>query len=231
MHPATLKQLATAVTGTEANTFYIDGKKIHRVKVIAQIMGITKQTNAVTLELDDGTGRIETRYWLSPEAEEEEANAEMAEVEKWQEGVYIRVFGHLRQFKQSDKNSFIALSIKPITDFNEITFHLLESVFTHLKNLKDVKGDPMDIHSTSTVINNAVHPPQQGGVDLQPLYATVLEIIQTSSASSAEGASIQLICEQMSPYGLGDDQIKGAIQYLSSEGHIYPTFDEEHFKA
>ena len=234
MIPCTIKQLINAEQGAEANSFMIDGKRVHRVKVIAQIMEVSKQTNAITLVLDDGTGRIDTRYWLAPDADEDNVVQDTSEADAWQEGVYVRVFGNIRKFKTSEKHSFVAISVVPIQDFNEITFHLLEATFVHLKTLKDAQSGGGMIHMDvdhQQAIQNPYTAPAEETNDLQPLYAAVLEVVQVASANSTEGASISYICEQMSAYGIGEDQIRSAIQYLSSEGHLYPTFDEEHFKA
>ena len=193
-------------------------------------MSVNVQTSAVTLEIDDGTGRIDTRYWLTNDPEDE--TAQNNEAADWQEGVYVRVFGHLRQFKNNtDKNSFVAMSIKPIDDFNEITFHLLEATYIHLKNLKEAQN-PAAAYSYQGGQNPYEAQQQQvdQSADLQPLYATVLEIVQRAS-NTEEGASINFILEQMSAYDVDESQVRGAIEYLSSEGHLYPTFDEEHFKA
>jgi len=198
-------------------------------------MSVNIQTTAVTLEVDDGTGRIDTRYWITTEAPEEgEMAPENNEAADWQEGVYVRIFGHLRQFKNNpERNSFVAMSIKPIEDFNEITFHLLEATYIHLKNLQEAQ-DPMAYSYQAQGGAQTSNPYEAAQVDqsadLQPLYATVLEIVQRAS-NTAEGASISFIAEQMRTYGIDEAQVRGAIEYLTSEGHLFPTFDEEHFKA
>ncbi len=44
----------------------------------------------------------------------------------------MRVIGHLRAFV--NERSLIAFRVIPITDFNEVTFHLLEVMQVHLHN-------------------------------------------------------------------------------------------------
>ena len=46
------------------------------------------------------------------------------------EGIYVRVVGHLRSFKQ--QRSVIVFSIRPIAHFNEITSHLMETLHGYL---------------------------------------------------------------------------------------------------
>ena len=48
------------------------------------------------------------------------------------EGVYVKVFGQLREF-QGHKN-VNAFEVYPIVDFNEVTFHMLETLHVHLIN-------------------------------------------------------------------------------------------------
>ena len=50
----------------------------------------------------------------------------------------VRVTGHLRSFQ--GQRSMIAFGIAPVTDFNEITYHLMDVVYTHLAITKGVGG-------------------------------------------------------------------------------------------
>ena len=43
----------------------------------------------------------------------------------------MRVFGHLKSFKENSR-SLIAFGLSPVTDFNEITYHMLDVVHSHL---------------------------------------------------------------------------------------------------
>lgn len=202
---------------------------------------MTKKPSATTtfFEIDDGTGRIDTRYWpqnKSNDPDEQTMNDEEDETKNWVEGVYVRVYGHLRKFQNNEKTNFVALSMQPIEDFNEITFHLLESVYVHLKNLKDAQMGGMSYGGAANYSNYQQSYEQdapQGDQDdqQQAICATIHDIIKRTSENSEEGASISYIVQEMSTYGIDEQQIRQSIEYLSSEGHIYPTFDEEHFKA
>lgn len=225
--PVTIRQLETAQQGPDPNSFSIDGKKLYRAKGVGQIMSINRLATAINIELDDGTGRIDTRFWLMNESEEDDS-----ETSDWQEGVYVRVFGHLRQFKNTQQHSFVAVSIQPIQDYNEITFHFLEAIYVHLTTLNAAQ-DPMSYSSYNpqTAIQN---PYASQGTedtnDLEALHATVRDIVVRHS-NTTEGASFDMIVQEMEGYGVDASQVQESINYLSGEGHIYPTFDEHHFKA
>ena len=47
------------------------------------------------------------------------------------ENTYVRIFGHLKSFKENSR-SLIAFGLSPVTDFNEITYHMLDVVHSHL---------------------------------------------------------------------------------------------------
>jgi replication factor A2 len=46
------------------------------------------------------------------------------------EGEYLRVFGRLKAF--NNKRHVVAHIIRPITDYNEVSYHLLEATAVHL---------------------------------------------------------------------------------------------------
>lgn len=43
---------------------------------------------------------------------------------------YVRVYGHLRSF--NNKRNVVAFKILPVTDMNELTTHLLETIHSHM---------------------------------------------------------------------------------------------------
>ena len=43
----------------------------------------------------------------------------------------MRVVGHLKSFKENSR-SLIAFGLSPVTDFNEITYHMLDVIHSHL---------------------------------------------------------------------------------------------------
>lgn len=237
----TIKQIFGAEQ-SEGNVYSVDGKTLHRVKVVGQIMERKPIGHTILFQIDDGTGRIETRYWPQEEDDAEDEETEQSngpsEAKDWIEGVYVRIFGHIRKFGNSERISLVALSIQPLEDFNEVTFHFLETCYVHLKCLKEAKNTGFSNMNFQQNQHHVQNPYQQSTNDneeepdqTQALYATVLDVINRASQNSEEGASISFIAEQMAPYSIDESQVRLAIEYLSSEGHIYPTFDEEHFKT
>ena len=47
------------------------------------------------------------------------------------ENTYVRVIGHLKSFRENSR-SLIAYSLNPVMDFNEITYHMIDVIHSHL---------------------------------------------------------------------------------------------------
>ena len=62
---------------------------------------------------------------------EEDGDAETAEEPECREGMYARVAGHLKMFH--DQRSINAFNIRPVSDPNEVTQHMLDTLFHHLR--------------------------------------------------------------------------------------------------
>ncbi|WAR23409.1 RFA2B-like protein [Mya arenaria] len=136
------------------------------------------------------------------------------------------------EVKQSfgGKKSITASKITPVTDMNELTYHILEVVHSHITaNAGQTGGGDMGgaVQGMTSM--------DQGGAGFSDDMVSGLTSIQNQvrmaikSDGSAEGASVDMVSRQMK--GLPEKAIRDAIEFLSSEGHIYSTIDDDHYKA
>ena len=56
----------------------------------------------------------------------------------------------------------------------------------------------------------------------------VLDLIKAGMDDA--GVSVTIILEQVTGK-FGEHEVKEAIEWLSSEGHVYSTIDDDHFKS
>jgi replication factor A2 len=86
---------------------------------------INARTRANTLNLivDDGTGAIEVRKWVT-EGDESDESPEL------QEGVYVKIYGNYKTYSNSHYISL--LSAKLVESPDEITYHMLHAIHSHL---------------------------------------------------------------------------------------------------
>jgi hypothetical protein len=95
------------------------------------------------------------RLWNDSDDNTEEASAAPVA-----EGTYVRVFGNLRVFQ--GKTNVVAFAVRPVTDFNEVTYHSLEAIFVHLGRVKAMGAPPpatpmMGVAPGSYAVCNPTH--------------------------------------------------------------------------
>jgi replication factor A2 len=94
---------------------------------IGQVRNISTQATNITYRLDDGTGSIDVKKWIDPDAREA---LEVGTASTLQQDTYVKVWGKLKSF--SNKRHVGATFVRPISDLNEISHHLLEATLVHL---------------------------------------------------------------------------------------------------
>lgn len=236
--PVTIKQLKNAAQspGGDAN-FVVDGRDLYQVTIVGLIQAAEEQATSLQFTVDDGTGSIMVKMWIDTDADESFAERRA----QWKEGVIVRVVGQLRQFNHV--KSIVAYGILPITDFNEYSFHFIDVVHTHLRHTKG----PVPTAATSTVGGAASGMGQQGaaamtgatstnagfayGNSMSNLQELVLKYFTSHGAGADAGCSIEQVAGALSSSGVTKAQIREIVDFLSNEGHLYSTIDDDHFKS
>jgi replication factor A2 len=141
---------------------------------------------------------------------------------KLAEDVYCRVYGRVKAF--NNKRHVGAHIIRPITDYNEINYHLLEATAIHLHF---TRGPPTGVGGAVRATNGAGG--QQGydgtsnGLPSMSNYARkVYQALKSTDAN--EGLHLQMISSitGMPPGDVG----KGAEELLGT-GIIFTTVDDQ----
>ncbi|CAL5372876.1 unnamed protein product [Camellia sinensis] len=126
--PITVKQISeSAHSGDEKSNYVVDGVDVVNVTLIGMVSKKTERVTDVAFTLDDGTGRIDCNRWVNEAFDSKE-------MENIQDGIYVRVNG-LRKSLQG-RRQLIAFSVRPVTNFDEISFHFIECIHFHLQNSK-----------------------------------------------------------------------------------------------
>jgi len=158
------------------------------------------------------------------------------------EKTYVRVIGKVRTW--GSQRGITAFTVIPLKSLNELTMHNLEVVHCKLFYQKDILGRHLDIAqgrvsntgaagsmntsgyaggggATSKMVSNP------GNSGLTGVNGEIHKFLSTSTTDSG--------------YALGDIQrrfpqlalqrIKDQLELLSSEGHVYTTIDDEHYRT
>ncbi|XP_056142595.1 replication protein A 32 kDa subunit isoform X1 [Lampris incognitus] len=225
--PCTVSQLMSAVQTDEA--FRIGEVEISQVTLVGVIRSTEKSMTNIQYKVDDMTcAPMDVKQWVDTE----DPSVDSTVVPP---GTYVKVSGNLRSFQ--NHKSVVAYNIRPLEDMNEITSHMLEVVQAHMQLSKPqtVVGGGGEM-SRSGVGNMGGMGGVSGGYSgandmayngLNPNQNQVLRLIR--SCPDAQGISIQDLKQRLS--GMSLAVIKQAVEFLSNEGHIFSTIDEDHFKS
>ncbi|KAK7750507.1 Replication factor A protein 2 [Diatrype stigma] len=230
LRPVTIKQLLDAEQPYPDANFRIDGVEVAQVTLVGQVRAVSPQTTNVTLRLDDGTGVIEVKQWLDADKPDDAKGANYAL------DAYVRVYGRVKSF--NNKRHIGAHVIKPVHDFNEVNYHLLESTYVHLYFTKPAAGGNAVGAGAGAGAGNAADDDSMfvdGGYgaagsapNLSGVSAKARKMFNwlQSSDTGNEGVNIHVIAQST---GLSVPDAMAASEELIQPGLIYTTVDDETF--
>jgi len=223
VRPVTIKQLLGATRPHPDTDFKIDGEFITQVTFVGQIRNISKQTTNITYKVDDGTDIIEVKEWKDGDSTDDHMDTDSTKP-KLEEDRYCRVWGRLKEFYE--KKTVQAHIIRPITDYNEINYHLLEATAVHLFFKYGPPTGANDQRPGQNAQSNDGVSVKVDGRELpshlSPRAKMVYKYLRESPQSN-EGQHVQLIASGM---GLEVNEIYRAAEELVEAGLTFTTVDE-----
>jgi replication factor A2 len=140
------------------------------------------------------------------------------------EDSYCRVWGKLKAF--NNKKHVFAHVIRPVTDYNEINYHLLDATAVHLffsrgppdagKGQNGVSANNAAAAGQQTTANGQALP------SMSPGARKLLSVLKATPQSN-EGLHLQDLASQM---GANTNEAQRAAEELVSLGLIFTTVDE-----
>lgn len=231
--PVTVKQISEASqTGDEKSNFVINGVDLNNVTLVGMVFEKVERNTDVNFVLDDGTGRIKCRRWVNE-------TFDTKEMEEVMNGMYVRVFGHLKSFQ--GVRQLVAFSVRPVTNFDEIPFHFIDCIHNHLRSKTKFEGitstNPSSV-SLNTPVKNAPNGSQapsstpayaQYSVDgLKDCDKLIIDYLQQHSDMSDErGIHVNELSRELK---LPMDRIMLSLKTLGDDGLVYSTIDDYHYK-
>jgi len=215
----------------EGDQFMIGNIELHQVTLVGLVRTVKEAATRLDYQIDDMSGPpFEVRQFVDNDdnSPDEDRTVPM------RENTYVRVFGHVRAFNNT--RSIVAFRIVPILDMNELTTHLLEVVHSQLAHKKQAAGGETQLPASSAVLDTTAPGTYTGGTyagaqaDMGGLNPTQQQVsLLIKNCQEDQGINIQHICAKLR--GIPQKAVMDALEFLSSEGHIYSTIDDEHFKS
>ncbi|KAF4088049.1 hypothetical protein AMELA_G00078360 [Ameiurus melas] len=231
--PCTVSQLMSAAQAEDV--FRVGEVEIVQVTIVGIIRSTDKSLTNIQYKVDDMTAApMDVKQWVDTE----DPNVDSSVIPP---DTYVKVSGNLRSFQNN--RSLVAFSVRPLEDMNEITSHMLEVVQAHLllskpQTMTGGGGGGSSMNSSMVPMSR----PGQGGMGasggysgantmanngLNPSQNQVLCLIK--SCPEPQGISIQELKQRLS--GMSMTIIRQVVDFLSNEGHIFSTIDEDHFRS
>lgn len=217
--PVTVAEVLNAEQ--KEDKFFTGEIEVSQITMVGLVTSVKESPTRIDYEIDDNTGPpINVKQFV----DNDESLPDSERAQPMRENTYVRVCGHVRSI--GGKRVVAAFRMIPIMDMNELTYHTLEIVYSHLM-LNKLSG--------STSGEGMLSTPSEQYVDNSAGMVSGLSSTQNKvhmlirGNNSEQGADIDSVCHQLR--GVPEKAIRDAIEFLSSEGHIYSTIDEDHFKA
>jgi len=211
---------------TNSSLFYMP-----QLSLVAKVISVREDNVTFNMVLDDGTGRITSKMFLSNDGAQDLEAQRRAEL---REGIYVRVFGHLSVYNNERQiNTFHA---RPIKDFNEVTYHLSQIIFQHMHIAAG--GDTATAPGAQPKFEGAAAPAAAAAAaafvapgGMSPIQGEVLAIFNAPDAASIDAGLTIADVIARSNNRFNQQQVSAAINYLVDEGHLYSTIDDAHWKS
>jgi replication factor A2 len=232
--------LAATSTSSQEGTGALaltDGRPLHHIRLVGAVRSVETLSTNMAYEIEDGTGLIEVKQWM----DDNDCSAIQDEkIEAAREAQYVCVIGQVKDY--DGKKSVVAHSIRKVQQGDMLTHHLLQVVYSAERHLKHerIGGIPSSMnfhHVTSPMTTNnpgsipitANQPLGGGRSSSTDLHERVMHYFKTEGEQSPVGAPIFRLVQQLAGMHR-EDEIRAAVDYLATEGHIYSTINEENYK-
>ncbi|TSK34906.1 Replication protein A 32 kDa subunit [Bagarius yarrelli] len=227
--PCTVSQLMSAAQAEDV--FRVGEVEVAQVTIVGIIRSTDKSMTNIQYKVDDMTAApMDVKQWVDTEDPSVDNSVIPPDT-------YVKVSGNLRSFQNN--RSLVAFSVRPLEDMNEITSHMLEVVQAHM-----LLSKPHNTMGGGGMNSSMVPTPRSGmggmGISgsysgassmanngLNPNQNQVLCLIK--SCPEPQGISIQELKQRLS--GMSMAVIRQVVDFLSNEGHIFSTIDEDHFRS
>ncbi|CAD7702775.1 unnamed protein product [Ostreobium quekettii] len=234
LRAVTVRQLAEAIKGVDDDNFVVDGAPIQNVTLVGQIMDIQTQQSHILYKVDDGTGVCQVKYWTDSDDDLMQDDRALLQVSK-----YVRVYGHVRDF--DGKKSIAAFIVKPVLEYDEVTYHFLKVIHQHLGFVNGPPPNGAGATPVGGAVGGGVYgrgygggpPPVGAGAGAEfstPLQRELASIFTTEEVRRKdEGLHINEVMQRLKGQYSAQD-VRNALLHLSNEGKMYTTLSEDQFQ-
>jgi len=223
--PVEIKEILSA----PEEGFTVEGQEVGMVTIVGKVTDCEKATTKTTYRIQDESGEVEVIQWVE----------EGQTLDEFAEGTNVKVFGSIRT--NQGRRHMMAFKVAVISSQAEYDAHLLEVVYSKLKlrqlnqringqiGMSDGMSQSMMGGGLTVQGGGGAGGARAGGQSFgNKNYDLVYSVIKQTSDEA--GCDRDTVFNQAKKV-MSKTDMDNALDFLSSEGHIYSTIDEDHFKT
>lgn len=233
--PITIKQIQQSAE----DTITVADMEVHMVQIVGLIRSVDVTSTKITYTISDSTGTIDCVQWLESDNEDDDGSRAAL-----MENTYCRLAGSVRSHQ--GKRNLMIFKIAPVTDLNLITTHILQVMHSQLKleNISKMQKDGGMGGGGMSMGGGGMSHSLVGAGNFDGGSGGGGSFSGMSGLTGQQNMVYQVINQVKDEQGVSRDQIYGSLmgkvnrgqvdeqlEFLSSEGHIYSTIDDDHFRT
>nr|QDO16212.1 replication protein A 32 kDa subunit [Lingulodinium polyedra] len=214
---------------------------------VGMVEAMTRQPASIEFSLNDATGRIKARYYVS--------DRQPKDLDELAPGRHVSVFGGIRT---APEVHLAVTGMRLVQSADEVSFHLIEAAHAALRlrrghlEPETPSKQPATARTAATMAGSApmdLSPqkserPQELAAPVAPatepakpraalsgegLRKAVFAFLQREGDGRPEGVSLAAICNHADPAPA--DEVSAALELLVNDGEVYTTIDDGHFQC
>lgn len=204
----------------------VEGREVGMVVLVGRVLRVDHQATKNTYTIEDDTGTIDAVHWVDEGQENTSANVS--------ENMNCRVIGAVRSAQ--DKKHVMIFKISQIENKDEIEAHGLEVLHAKLmiRKLQNQENSNIGMNSMSNSMmnfgsNTAAMPNMSSGNAFGNAQQDMIYKV-IAACTRDEGIGREELMTQLKAK-VSKVDLDSALDFLSGEGHIYSTIDDDHFKT
>jgi len=165
------------------------------------------------------------------------------DLNRLQVGDYVKVYGILRHLSPNKdevmQRMLTVIKVRPCATINHIAHHMIEcsraklGYVTMEKRLQEITSTGSGGTSSFNAAGSSTGSGSMGGVGESGINGLTRSqdtvYLAIKGAPSDTGIHLDKILPKLAVHGLKPRDVKDAIEFLSNEGHIYTTLDDQTF--
>ncbi|KAL0273967.1 UNVERIFIED_CONTAM: hypothetical protein PYX00_006516 [Menopon gallinae] len=213
--PVTIRQILEAPEeGLQIGNFTAS-----MVTLCGVVIAVKSSPTRITFSFSDDTGTIDCLEWLDVDE-----NVQTKEEVNVVPNMYYQVFGCLKPINKVRK--IMVFKIIPIENFNEYAAFLAEVICAnqYAEKINQMPPTPMIQDNSSSISNNTSY--NDHGTAFTPVQQAILAEIKANKSPGGWNKKESKLNNMFFK-----KQIEDAVDFLVSEGHIYSTVDDNHYRT